>query len=219
MDTTVRREPKSSDRFEAGRRAVSLLCAFLLHALFAVLLIAQVSKIPQDEEERAEPIVIDLSAPAPVDTVLREPERLPEADTTSATHDAPMEQVGDARSEAPIEACTDAPPGQGPVAQTIVEWRRQLQLHFARFKKFPAEALMNRLEGTSLVFVTVCRNGHVQQSRVIRSSGIESLDRASLQLVRRASPLPAVPYSHRGQSIDVVLPVEFSVANLWMRNR
>lgn len=212
VDTPVRRAPASSDRFGYPRRAGSLLCSLLFHALIVALLVGQVSNASQDERETADPIVVDLSVPSVVESFPHEAELPPEVDTASAAPDDPMGDLGDARSAAPVEACTDEAPGQGPPVQTIAEWRRELQLHFARFRKFPAEALMNRLEGTTLVFVTVCRNGRVQQAHIIRSSGVDILDQASLQLVQSASPLPVLPDSHPGQSIDVVLPVEFSVA-------
>lgn len=211
MDATVPRAPTSCDRFEHVRRAASQLGAFLLHALIVALLVGQASNAAQDESQTPGSIVIDLIVPTLVESVPQDDTLLPEVDTSGDKLDAPTDQLGDARPETRNDACSEERPSQGPWPQTMAEWRRQLQLHFARFKRFPAEALMNRVEGTSLVLVTVCRNGHVQQSRVIRSSGAEILDKASLELVQRAIPLPILPDSYREQSIDVVVPIEYSV--------
>jgi protein TonB len=45
--------------------------------------------------------------------------------------------------------------------------------------------------------------------RLERSSGVRSLDDEALSLPKRASPLPRPPEEVKGDSIELVVPVEF----------
>lgn len=54
------------------------------------------------------------------------------------------------------------------------------------------------------------RPGRVLWSRVERSSGCGELDRAALDTLRRAAPLPAIP-ADRPDQVELVVPVEFYI--------
>ncbi|TMN20264.1 energy transducer TonB [Pseudoxanthomonas sp. X-1] len=58
---------------------------------------------------------------------------------------------------------------------------------------YPDEARRKRLSGQVVISVAVRRNGTVEQSRIIQSSGVPLLDSAALRVVTLAAPFPPLP--------------------------
>lgn len=58
------------------------------------------------------------------------------------------------------------------------------------------------------------RAGKVLSSRLERSSGFPDLDREAVALPKRAQPLPKPPNDKPGDTIELVVPVEFSCGDL-----
>ncbi|RZZ90861.1 MULTISPECIES: energy transducer TonB [Pseudoxanthomonas] len=58
---------------------------------------------------------------------------------------------------------------------------------------YPDEARRKRLSGQVVISVAVRRNGTVEQSRIIQSSGVPLLDSAALRVVALAAPFPPLP--------------------------
>ena len=55
------------------------------------------------------------------------------------------------------------------------------------------------------------REGGLRGSELMRSSGHALLDRAALDLLRRASPFPALPAEITLDEIELVLPIEYDL--------
>ena len=68
---------------------------------------------------------------------------------------------------------------------------RRLVEHLNRFKQYPASANARHASGETLVTFSVDREGRIVSSSVVRSSGDDELDRASLEMLLRAQPLPS----------------------------
>jgi protein TonB len=51
--------------------------------------------------------------------------------------------------------------------------------------------------------------GKLLSARIEHSSGVRSLDQEALALPKRAQPLPKPPEDVKGDSIELVVPVEF----------
>ncbi|WP_368562734.1 energy transducer TonB [Pseudoxanthomonas sp. UTMC 1351] len=58
---------------------------------------------------------------------------------------------------------------------------------------YPDEARRKRLSGQLVISVAVRRDGSVEQTRIIRSSGIALLDSTALRIVKLAEPFPPLP--------------------------
>ncbi len=117
--------------------------------------------------------------------------------------------------EPPPKCEVHAPgPGDGSASalMTVTEWKDLLRHHLDRYKQYPADAQREGQQGTPYVFFTVCRDGRVLAAHIVRTSGFESLDRAGIDLVRRAEPLPAFPQVLPGDTVSLVVPVEFFLA-------
>ncbi len=73
--------------------------------------------------------------------------------------------------------------------------------------EYPSDALVRRLSGVVLLRVVVDASGTVTDVRVVRSSGVPSLDQSALDAVRRWQFLPARDPATRPRRVNV--PVEF----------
>lgn len=88
------------------------------------------------------------------------------------------------------------------------KWQSRLMSHLERRKRYPSEARSNREEGTVYVRFRIDDGGNVLSVSLSRSSGHSSLDQAVLDMVRRASPVPAPP---PGASKTITAPVRFNI--------
>jgi periplasmic protein TonB len=94
-------------------------------------------------------------------------------------------------------------------AAAAASYRGMLVAHLQRFKQFPSGAASNE-QGLVQVGFTVTRNGRVTSSRVVRSSGFASIDRAALEMLQRAQPLPSFPPEMHQASDSFTAPVNFT---------
>ncbi len=79
-----------------------------------------------------------------------------------------------------------------------------------RAKRYPRDARRAGISGTATLRFTVSRNGSVSGVRIVRSSGAGVLDQAVLDLIRRASPMPAFPTAVSGNTMTFSVPIRFS---------
>jgi protein TonB len=59
-------------------------------------------------------------------------------------------------------------------------------------KRYPAMARADRLEGRVVVRAVVQEDGHLADLEIAKSSGHETLDRAAMEVLQQAFPLPMV---------------------------
>jgi protein TonB len=78
-----------------------------------------------------------------------------------------------------------------------------------RAKRYPKQALRQRLRGDVHIAFTISANGSVSGIRVLRSSGHPVLDQAAIDMVKRAAPMPAFPSDLRLPRMTVEIPVGF----------
>ena len=67
---------------------------------------------------------------------------------------------------------------------------------------YPDEARRRRLGGQVVVSVGVRRDGSVESTRILRSSGTPLLDEGVLRMVRLAEPFPPLPDT--GDKVDIL---------------
>ncbi|MEP2760548.1 MAG: energy transducer TonB, partial [Hyphomicrobiales bacterium] len=79
-----------------------------------------------------------------------------------------------------------------------------------RAKRYPKQARREKLTGSVRVTFTISKNGSVSGVRVSRSSGHPILDKAALDMVRRASPMPKFPKDMKRTRMSLHVPVQFS---------
>lgn len=195
--------------------------------------IALATLAPEPEEESAPaPELLPEPEPEPV----REPEPLPPppepaprpepapdpvpAPPQPAPTAQPVQETVLASSGAPevgetvVAAAAPAPAKPAPPADPKAQARKatyfgQILAWLDRHKRYPRDARRNRMEGVSELFISIDRSGRVREYRLVSGSGHEMLDEASLAMVRRADPLPAMPREVPGDGMEFVVPVEF----------
>jgi protein TonB len=99
-------------------------------------------------------------------------------------------------------------PEQRPTAQTAAAFQQRLLLHIARFQFYPDDARRERVQGTVQLMFAMRRDGTVSDVWVKRSSGSSILDRAAIETVRNAQPLPRIPAELPG-TLNILVPVAF----------
>jgi len=67
---------------------------------------------------------------------------------------------------------------------------------------YPDEARRKRLAGTLVISVAVRRDGSIEQTRIIQSSGIPLLDSTAQRIVQLAAPFPPLPET--SENVDIL---------------
>lgn len=89
-------------------------------------------------------------------------------------------------------------------------WQHRLHNHLAQYKQYPSLARCRDQQGSPKVAFTMSKSGEVLDVWLEQSSKIESLDRAALQLIYRAEPLPALPAEIEEQQVTLIVPINYS---------
>lgn len=153
---------------------------------------------PQNAEQRERPVQRRQAAQG------ERPAQRQRSTATAAPAPAAAGQANAPRAAAPREGRTRQSPGVSPA-----RWQAALLAHLERHKRYPRGARSRREQGTAQLGFSIDRRGHVTSARLVRSSGHPELDQAVLDMVRRASPVPAPPPEVRQLQFSV--PVRFSL--------
>lgn len=117
----------------------------------------------------------------------------------------PQRRVKSTRADLP-HAARAAAPAAGLNGAAVADWKSQIVMRIMGAKAYPSDA--QGASGTSLVAFSVSRSGGIRGVRLARSSGSAALDRAAVETVRRANPVPAAPAGINGGAFTV--PIRFS---------
>jgi protein TonB len=108
----------------------------------------------------------------------------------------------------PAPAIPPAPPAPKPPPQ---DYLRRLAAYLNSYKNYPYGARQRREQGTVRLHFVMDRAGHVLSFQVAGSSGWADLDNEARDLLQRAQPLPPVPKDFPGETLDLIVPVVFSL--------
>lgn len=99
----------------------------------------------------------------------------------------------------------------GP-SKAKASWQSRLLAHLNRYKRYPEDARRRGQEGVVKLRFVIDGRGNVLRFELAGRSGSPSLDRATLQMIRRAQPLPAPPVELlQNGSLEVVAPFVYSL--------
>ena len=91
-------------------------------------------------------------------------------------------------------------------------WQGTLLAHLQKYKKYPASAQARGKEGMNRLRFVVDAEGNVLSFELVGASGNADLDRATLEMIRRAQPLPKPPADMlTNGSIEIVAPFVYSL--------
>ncbi len=118
---------------------------------------------------------------------------------------APVAEKED-KSATPQPAAASAP------SQAEVTWQSKLLAHLSRYKRYPEDARRRGFEGVNRLRFVVDGEGKVLSYSLVGNSGSASIDRATLEMIRRAQPLPPPPPELLNNgSLEVVAPFVYSL--------
>jgi TonB family protein len=176
----------------------------------------EVQTVEQTTQERLpEPETALAEGPAVTSPTEQPPEPVTES-AQVATAQAPERT----RIEAPTQkeaaqqqqasaAPTDAASGIGRGRSAPdVNYNGTIAAHLSRFKQYPADARAAGAQGAASVSFGIDGGGRVTSVSLARGSGIASIDREVVAMVRRASPFPPPP---DGRGRDFTVPVRFNL--------
>lgn len=151
--------------------------------------------------------------------ILAEPDVEPVLDTQSEVLVNIAEEYTDLASAAQLSAPApleplQAAPVEGNIVATVQaeqQWEGLVLAALERKKRYPAGAQWRGQEDTVQLKIVIDRAGKVLEAHVLQSKHFRVLDTEAEELARRASPLPAPPDSVPGDTIELVVPIEFFI--------
>lgn len=90
-------------------------------------------------------------------------------------------------------------------------WMRAVSERVSQFFYYPEAALAVHRTGLVMLHFVVRRDGRIERLEIGKSSGDRELDKAALDIVRKAQPLPPIPDRMHAERVDGELPINFGV--------
>ncbi|MFO0388826.1 MAG: energy transducer TonB [Alphaproteobacteria bacterium] len=113
-----------------------------------------------------------------------------------------------------------AKPEQAPLsnsaskeAEVLARYEQLISMWIQKFKQYPNAAKSAGMQGETVVRIRIDRRGNVKYYSLERSTGHADLDRAAVDMIRRANPVPAAPadYPTGGEVLEFLIPVNFQL--------
>lgn len=97
-------------------------------------------------------------------------------------------------------------------ADTKARYEQMISLWIQKFKIYPERAREMGMQGSTVVRIRIDRHGNIRWSELEGNTGYPELDRAALDMVRRANPVPAVPDEYPpGEMFEFLIPVNYTL--------
>lgn len=201
---------------QKGSQVWAGIVTLLAHVVAGMLLIAGLARV---EKPHALPVIT-----VHVEQPKNKPDLLPDMPQPALAKPslvtAPIPDFTVARPAPPIAAIqASAPVPTAPAAPSIAQgspnavpnWQGLLLARLEAAKHYPEEARMHRQQGITMLRFTMDRDGKVLSAKIEKSSGFDALDQEALALIQRAQPLPKPPPAVTGDTIELVVPIEFTL--------
>lgn len=168
-------------------------------------------KTPEVEPDPTQAEIAMLPPPRPVEKVEdKKEEKKKEVRKKPRPRQA---SLASAPSAADQLAARAAAPNAGAArdSNALPNWTSRVISRLERYKRYPSDAQSRGDRGVVRLAFSVDRSGGVHNARVVASSGSNLLDRETLAMIERASPLPPPPDEVRGAYVPVVVPIAYSI--------
>ncbi len=157
----------------------------------------------------------EIAIPKPVKPKVKpqppKPEKKPEPPQEKPADTKPVEAPSTAAPPAKAEA-PPQPPSPPAESNAKRSWQGDLQQHLAKYQQYPVEARRRNITGSTRLRFEVDADGKVISVSIAESSGNALLDRATLEMIRRAQPLPKPPAEIlKNGSVEVSAPYNYTL--------
>ncbi len=176
---------------------------------------------PPDPPPEAPSLDVPMPAPSAIPDVVppvppaKPPQ--PHASRTPSPRPAVAKPAPQAAASPPAAAAAApdrAPPGPAaspPSGQAVASWQSELLARLARFRRFPPDAQRRGEQGVVLMRVTMAKSGQVLSMAMAHGSGYADLDAEAQAWITRAEPLPAFPAEITVQTMELMIPLRFTL--------
>src|SRR5450830_222110 len=179
-------------RHKLTRYGTSLAVVLGVHAI--AIAIALHWSAPRTVQLPPAAMVIDL-APMPAPPPPAPPKVVTPPQPPAPVEELPLPKLAEAPKPT-IQVPKPAQPTPGPSPQQVAakaSWEGALLAHLQKYKKYPQSALNSGKEGMNRLRFVVDAQGNVLSYELVGRSGNANLDRATLDMIRNAQPLPKPP--------------------------
>ncbi|WP_163029872.1 energy transducer TonB, partial [Pseudomonas viridiflava] len=113
----------------------------------------------------------------------------------------------------PEKSAAPTPPAPAsPPSNALPSWQGDLLRHLGKYKKYPEDARRRGMQGVARLRFVVDAQGNVSSYEIASSSGSPALDRATMEMIRRAQPLPKPPAEILNNgTIEILAPFVYSL--------
>ncbi|MFA0919945.1 TonB protein [Pseudomonas coronafaciens pv. garcae] len=137
----------------------------------------------------------------------KKPEPPKEEPAAEKPVDTPPTTAKPEKSAAPTPPAPPSPP-----SNALPNWQGDLLGHLSKYKKYPEDARRRGMQGVARLRFVVDADGNVLSYSIAASSGSSSLDRATMEMIRRAQPLPKPPKEILNNgTIEILAPFVYSL--------
>ncbi|MBO6827769.1 MAG: energy transducer TonB [Sneathiella sp.] len=123
---------------------------------------------------------------------------------------------GGVSSNAPAANRTDTANAEGGgklIGTATPNYISEIREWLERHKTYPKKAKRRRQQGVVTLYFSIDKMGRVLKYEIRGSSGVSSLDKATVAMLEKANPLPPFPKSMGGDYLEFTLPVSFNLSN------
>jgi protein TonB len=160
-------------------------------------LVLEKKQVRQPTPARVDPVPKAI-VPPPV--AVPAPPPIPESSSTPAPKIV---------EEAAPRAITAPPAPQVSSNANDTSWQGRVLARLGQYRHYPSGAQRRHEQGVPYIRFVMDRDGKILSSRLEHSSGSPDLDREAVSLPKRAQPFPKPPAEVTGDTIELVVPVEF----------
>jgi protein TonB len=122
---------------------------------------------------------------------------------------SPTQFVRSTNAQADLQPDTSKPTKQRE-AEMVSRYEQLISMWIQKFKVYPEEARRKGMQGETVVRIRIDRQGNIRYQILERTTGHQPLDRAAIDMIRRANPVPAVPNDYpAGDLFEFLVPVSF----------
>jgi TonB family protein len=97
-------------------------------------------------------------------------------------------------------------------AEMVSRYEQLISMWIRKFQIIPPEARTQNMQGDTVVRIRIDRQGNIRYYILEHSTGFQVLDRAAIDMIRRANPVPAVPNDYPSDELmEFLIPVSFKL--------
>lgn len=173
---------------------------------------------PAPVEEPPLPKLAEAAAPKIAIQKPTKPKAKPQPPKPEKKPEPPQEKPADQEpvdtppSNAPAQKSAAPAPSIATNSNALPTWQSDLLRHLGKYKRYPEDARRRGLQGINRLRFVVDGEGKILSYSLAGGSGSAALDRATLEMIRKAQPVPAPPKELLNNgSIEVVAPFVYSL--------